>query len=147
MHVLLDLDGTLVDTDKEAFNDIKFGRDRGFALSAIPSIRGAEAFVNALRDRGHSVTIVSDSHDAYVGPVAENRFRVPWLALSDKPNTAKLRAYLKEVFGFPGKVAAEEFLFVGDTKLDVQLARGLSIPSAMLSLGLDVHSQSPSEKF
>jgi phosphoglycolate phosphatase-like HAD superfamily hydrolase len=133
----LDLDGTLVDTNADRYDSIKHGRDRSFSLCDIPIISGAREFVEAVKHYGHSVTIVSDSHKAYVGPVAEKIFGVPWLALADKPNTARLRAYLEESFGFPSNAVAEEFLLVGDTRLDVQLARGLSIPSALLFRGVD----------
>ncbi len=137
MHILLDLDGTLVDTNAGKFDGIKFGRERNFLLDHIPVIAGAREFVETVKCRGHSVTIVSDSHDAYVGPVSEKIFGAQWLALADKPNSAKLRAYLEGVFGFPSRSIAEEFLLVGDTRLDVQLARGLSLPSALLFRGTD----------
>lgn len=137
MHILLDLDGTLVDTNAGKYDGIKYGRDRSFSLSNIPVIAGAQEFVDAMKHCGHSVTIVSDSHDAYVGPVSDRIFGSQWLALTDKPNTAKLRAHLERVFGFPTRSIAEEFLLVGDTKLDVQLARGLSIPSVLLFRGTD----------
>lgn len=128
----MDLDGTLVDTNASRYDGIKYGRDRSFSLGHIPIIAGAREFVEELKNRGHSVTIVSDSHGAYVGPVSEKIFGAPWLALADKPNTAKLCAYLERVFGFPSRAIAEEFLLVGDTRLDIQLARGLSLPSALL---------------
>jgi phosphoglycolate phosphatase-like HAD superfamily hydrolase len=83
------------------------------------------------------VTIVSDSHGAYVGAVSENIFGTPWLALADKPNTAKLRGCRGGNFGFPCRSVAEEFLLVGDTRLDIQLARGLAIPSVLLFRGTD----------
>ncbi len=137
MHILLDLDGTLVDTNADRYNDIKCGRDRSFSLGDIPIIAGAREFVEDVKNRGHSVTIVSDSHGAYVGPVSEKIFGTPCLALADKPNTAKLGAYLESIFGFPSRTVAEEFLFVGDTRLDIQLARGLELPSAFLFRGTD----------
>ncbi|SHF02041.1 hypothetical protein SAMN05444279_11463 [Ruegeria intermedia] len=135
MHILLDLDGTLVKTTASKYDDIKYGRNRCFSLDEIPIVEGAREFVEAAKKRGHSVTIVSDSHDAYVGPVSEKIFDAPWLALADKPNTAKLRSYLERRFGFPSSAIAEEFLVVGDTGLNIQLARGLSIPSVLLLPG------------
>lgn len=137
MHILLDLDGTLVDTNASRYDGIKYGRDRSFSLNDIPVIAGAREFIEAVKSRGHSVTIVSDSHGAYVGAVSENIFGTQWLALADKPNTAKLRAYLESNFGFPFRSVAEEFLLVGDTRLDIQLARGLAIPSVLLFRGTD----------
>lgn len=137
MHILMDLDGTLVDTNASRYDGIKYGRDRSFSMGDIPIIAGARSFIEAVKNCGHSVTIVSDSHDAYVGPVAEKIFGTQWLALADKPNSAKLRAYLEGVFEFPSRSVAEEFLLVGDTRLDVQLARGLSLPSAQLFRGTD----------
>lgn len=94
MHLLLDLDGTLVDTNSSIYDDIKYGRNRSFDLNSIPLLPGALEFVSAAKQHGHSVTIVSDSHQAYVGPVAEQIFDARWLALADKPNGAKLRTYL-----------------------------------------------------
>lgn len=143
MHILLDLDGTLVDTNASRYDGIKYGRDRSFSLNDIPVIAGAREFIEAVKSRGHSVTIVSDSHDAYVRPVAEKIFGTPWLALADKPNTEKLRAYLESKFGFPFRSVAEEFLFVGDTRLDVQLARRLAIPSVLLSRSKNVVPDDP----
>lgn len=137
MHVLLDLDGTLVDTNASKFDDIKFGRDRNFTLSDIPIVPGAMNFVAEIKRRGHSVAIVSDSHAAYVGPVSEKVFGTPWLALADKPNTAKLRAFLESEFGFPRHSLPEEYLLVGDTRPDIQVARGLSLPSALIFRGVD----------
>ncbi len=135
MHILLDLDGTLVDTNADRFDAIKCGRDRRFSLGDIPVIPGAKEFIGDVKNRGHSVTIVSDSHGAYVNPVSEKIFGTSSLALADKPNTAKLRAYLESAFGFPSRSVVEEFLFVGDTRLDVQVARGLALPSALLFRG------------
>lgn len=132
MHLLLDLDGTLVDTNSSNYDNIKNGRNRNFDPGSIPLLPSALEFVLAAKQCGHSVTIVSDSHQAYVGPIAEQIFGAHWLALADKPNVAKLRVYLNERFGFPDRTFAEEFLFVGDTRLDVQVARGLAIPSALL---------------
>jgi len=137
LNILLDLDGTLVDTNASRYDGIKYGRDRSFSLNDIPVIAGAREFIEAVKSRGHSVTILSDSHGAYVGAVSENIFGAPWLALTDKPNTAKLRVYLESNFGFPSRSVAEEFLLVGDTRLDIQLARGLAIPSALLFRGTD----------
>ena len=131
-NLLLDLDGTLVDTNASRYDAIKYGRDRSFSLSDIPIITGAREFVDVAKSRGHSVTIVSDSHGAYVGPVSEKIFGTTWLALADKPNIVKLRDYLERVFGFPSCSIAEDFLFVGDTSLDIQLARGLEIPSSLI---------------
>ena len=77
MHILLDLDGTLVDTNASRYDGIKYGRDRSFSLNDIPVIAGAREFTEAVKSRGHSVTIVSDSHGAYVGAVSENIFGTP----------------------------------------------------------------------
>jgi phosphoglycolate phosphatase-like HAD superfamily hydrolase len=137
VHVLLDLDGTLVDTNANKFDAIKCGRDRNFALSDVPLVPGATDVVAAIKNCGHSVSIISDSHAAYVGPISEKVFETPWLALADKPNTAKLRTFLENEFEFGLRSLPEEFLFVGDTRLDVQLARGLSLPSALIFHGMD----------
>lgn len=137
MHILLDLDGTLVDTNAKRFDDIKCGRDRSFTLGDIPIASDARDLVDTIKQMGHSVTIVSDSHAAYVGPVSEKIFGAPWLALADKPNTAKLRTYLEGKFQFPDRSIPEEYLLIGDTRLDIQLARGLRIPSALIFRGVD----------
>lgn len=131
-HILLDLDGTLTDTNAVHFEDVKCGRDRSFSLSDIPLIPGALQFVRSIKQMGHDVSIVSDSHGAYVERVAKQCFDVSCLALADKPNTARLRSFLRERFGFPDAASPEDFVMVGDTRLDVHLARALSIPSVSL---------------
>lgn len=143
MHILLDLDGTLVDTNAGNHDAIKDGGERNFSLEDIPVYAGALEFIEAVKHRGHSVTIVSDSHDAYVGPVSERIFGSQWLALADKPNTTKARAYLESVFGYSSRSIAGDFLLIGDSALDVQLARGLSVPSALLFRGTSANHQDP----
>lgn len=145
MHIILDLDGTLVDTMSPKFDDIKYGRDRSFALSDIPSCPGADQFVADLKMRGHGVTIVSDSHEAYVRRIAIDKFDVPYLSLADKPNTKKLQVYLERVNDFPFGTPASEIVVIGDSVLDVQIARRLGLQSALVDGTGRRWSQDPME--
>ncbi len=132
IKLLIDLDGTLTDTNGDEFDDIKYGRNRKFELHDIPLIDGAVDFIQHVKTLGHSVAIVSDSHPAYVERMANEVFGVPCLSLTDKPNTEKICPFLHEMFDFPNNAKAEDFLFIGDTELDIHIARRLKIPSVFL---------------
>ncbi len=133
IKLLIDLDGTLTDTNGDKFDDIKYGRNRKFELHDIPLIEGAVDFIQHVKTLGHSVAIISDSHHAYVERMAAEVFDVPCLSLAKKPNTEKLRAFLLAKFDFPKNTKAKDFLFIGDTELDIHTARRLEIPSVCLN--------------
>ena len=129
IKLLIDLDGTLTDTTSEKFKNIRDIRDHPFDPQKIPLIEGAVDFVRHVKDLGHTVAIVSDSQTSYVERMANEVFGVPCLSLTDKPNTEKICPFLHEMFDFPNNAKAEDFLFIGDTELDIHIARRLKIPS------------------
>ena len=129
VNLLIDLDGTLTNTTSDEFKEIRDGENRQFDPQQIPLIDGAVNFVQQAKALGHTVAIVSDSHPAYVRRMATDVFDVPCLWLTDKPNTERLRGFLQEMFDFPQSARAEDFLFIGDTELDIYTARRLKIPS------------------
>lgn len=128
MYVLLDLDGTLVDTAHSSFKQMKDGIVET-NLSSIPVINGAREFVASLRRQGHTPIVLSDSHPRYVNPICQQIFNVPSLCLCDKPNTNKTIDYLTQA----GHDIAfkENFIVVGDTWLDIELARALNFRSIL----------------
>ncbi len=138
IKLLIDLDGTLTDTTSEKFKNIRDIRDHPFDPQKIPLIEGAVDFVRHVKDLGHTVAIVSDSQTSYVERMANEVFGVPFLSLTDKPNTEKLRAFLLEKFDFPNTTKAEDFLFIGDTEFDIYTARRLEIPSVLLGDDLEL---------
>jgi len=131
MKILIDLDGTLTHTNDIAFNEIKYGRNQTFQTSEIPVIEDAKNFIERLKALGHTIIIVSDSHHAYVNRLAKEVFCVDHLSLADKPNTSKLNEFLRKNFDFR-EGSEKDYLLVGDSKLDIYLARALGIASVLL---------------
>jgi len=128
MIVLLDLDGTLVNTAHSSFKPLKDGLIET-NLAAIPVINGAREFVLNLTNLGHSAIIISDSHPRYVNAIAKQIFNLPALCLADKPNARKTIDYLAQS-GHDIQLK-ENFVVVGDTWLDIELARALNFPSIL----------------
>lgn len=128
MIVLLDLDGTLVNTANSSFKQMKDGIVET-NVAAIPVINGAKEFVASLRNQGHTPIILSDSHPRYVNPISQQLFNLPALCLCDKPNTKKAIEYLTQN-GYNVN-ERENFIVVGDTWLDIELARALNLPSVL----------------
>lgn len=134
-NVLIDLDGTLTDTNSNIFNEIKYGERRNFSTSEIPVYNGASEFISELRKISKSVTIISDSHEYYVGKISNELFNVEYLSLAQKPNTIKTKNFIIDKFNFEEGYSEKYFIFIGDRDLDIKLARGLSLQSILLHQG------------
>jgi phosphoglycolate phosphatase-like HAD superfamily hydrolase len=141
MIVLLDLDGTLTDTAKPEFKRYKDG-EANFVVSDIPVIQGAKEFIQSLKQAGHCPIIASDSHPKYVDSIATQIFDVPCVALLDKPNDMVLRKFLKSNLNLlgPGRNEIDNYIFVGDSWLDVEIARRLKMKSILTRLYTTVSS-------
>lgn len=132
VNLLIDLDGTLTDTTSDKFTGLRDNRNYQFNSQDIPLMEGALDFVQHVKTLGHSVAIISDSQPNYVERMAREIFDVPCVSLAYKPKTKVISPFLLENFGFPNTAKAEDFLFIGDTKLDIYMARNLKIPSVCL---------------
>lgn len=131
--VLLDLDGVLTDTTEPVFKKFKDGLEK-CDLNSIPMIDGAIDFIKRLKSNsGIKIAVISDSHPHYVQPIITEFFDVPFLALADKPNTSKTKTFLLNTFG-EIKDFNRRAIMIGDSWLDIELARGLEIPSIYTKL-------------
>jgi len=127
MIILLDLDGTLTDTAHQKYKSMKDGVTQTI-ISQIPAFEGAEDFIINLKMRGHTPIIVSDSHSKYVKPIAEQIFKVAYVALTDKPNTRSITEYImSDPILNESYVDKDNFIMVGDSWLDIELGRRLNI--------------------
>ena len=95
MVVLLDLDGTLINTASTKYKEYKDGV-RQISIEDVPVFAGAREFVATLTNQGHKVYIISDSYPSYVKTISENIFHLEYLALSDKPNSSKTLKFLSD---------------------------------------------------
>jgi FMN phosphatase YigB (HAD superfamily) len=129
--ILIDLDGTLTDTADVSFKLMKDGKV-DTDLSKINLITGAKDFVTELKNRGHEVFIISDSHPSYVNKIATAYFNIPSLSLTDKPNTTKARNFLTQYSHQLQGVT--EYFMIGDTWLDIELGRGLKAMTVLVEL-------------
>ena len=120
MILLIDLDGTLVDTAHVRFKPMKDG-EVNTDPSLIPVFNGAEDFIRNLTSLGHTPVIVSDSVSKYVNPIVKKYFNIPSISLSYKPNTKITEDFLKEQGFDLGN--RDQFLVLGDTWLDIELGR------------------------
>lgn len=125
--VMLDLDGTLTDTASTQYKTFKDGLE-DFDIEEIPLISGAHTFIEELKKHpGLKVAIISDSHPKYVNKISSYYFDVPCLALADKPNTSKVKTFIETNYGDIAYLQ-RRMIMVGDSWLDIEMARGLEIP-------------------
>ncbi len=99
MVILIDLDGTLINTVHPTWKPYKDGQDNydiSNYLNQVPVFPGAKEFIASRKAKGDNVIVVSDSHFRYVNPIC-NMLGVESLSLADKPNTVKLNEYLASV--------------------------------------------------
>ena len=92
MLILIDLDGTLVNTvypDWKSFKDGMENYERYGFPERVPVFPGAKEFIELRKSKGDNIIVVSDSHPKYVEPIC-NMLGLEWLSLSDKPNIDKI---------------------------------------------------------
>jgi phosphoglycolate phosphatase-like HAD superfamily hydrolase len=128
MIILIDLDGTLVNTASISFKPMKDGLVET-NVATIPLFNGAKEFIAELIKLGHTPIILSDSHFKYVNPIAQQIFNLPSLSLCDKPNSKKTLDFLSQK-GFNVQ-SKEDFILIGDTWLDIELGRALNIKTIL----------------
>lgn len=127
MIILIDLDGTLVDTAHPEFKPMKDGLEDTI-VNDIPLITGAIDFISAQKTLGNRIIIVSDSHPKYVRKIAAEIFNVEFISLADKPNPYKTINFLQQdhvlnqLFN-----QKDQFILIGDSFLDIELGRRLNI--------------------
>lgn len=127
-YLLIDLDGTLIDTADTTLKPMKDGQV-STDLSRIQVFEGATNFLAEAKSLGFECVILSDSHPKYVNPIVRNLFGNPSaLSLTDKPNTLKTLNFLQEL----GIEHSKSMCYVlGDSWLDVELGRGLQVPTIL----------------
>ena len=135
MIIFIDLDGTLTHTADVKYKELKDGL-RDFNVSEIPLFQGSIDFISKLKNEGHRVIILSDSHPKYVRPIVEYYFKVEYLYLADKPNTAKTLSFIQSDIHLNNlyQTNKEDFIIIGDSVLDIQLGRKLKILTSYLQL-------------
>ena len=125
MLILLDLDGTLINTVHPTWKPYKDGQE-GYRidriLDKIPFVNGAKEFIQSRKSKGDHLIVVSDSHHKYVNPIC-NMIGLDYVALSDKPNIQKLNEYLDSHPEYKDQVVAGDVFFIGDTKFDIETGR------------------------
>ena len=133
MIILLDLDGTLTNTTHPYFKNMKDGIDNtDVSLIRKYVFPNALTFIKKQIIKGNKLYIVSDSHPRYVEPISKQIFDLPFLSLADKPNDKKTRDFIisnpELNTAFQNK---DDFIFVGDSWLDVALGRLLNIRTVL----------------
>lgn len=134
MIIFLDLDGTLSNTADKKFKPYKDGKI-DFEISNIPLFYRARDFVQNLKDKGHRVIILSDSHPKYVSKLAKEVFDVEYIFLADKPNVSRTLNFIKSdtLLNEQLLLNKDSFILIGDSSLDIELSRKLQIRSILLS--------------
>ena len=122
MIIFVDLDGTLTHTADIKYKELKDGL-RDCNPNQIPLFQGSVDFVSALKDAGHRVIILSDSHPKYVRPIVENFFNVEYIHLADKPNTAKTLSFIQsdEILNNLYQANKDEFMIIALSVVLIEL--------------------------
>ena len=95
-YLLIDLDGTLVDTANIALKPMKDGQVET-DLSQIKIFDGAENFLTEAKNLGFECIVLSDSHPKYVNTIVRKLFgNIAALSLADKPNTLKTLGFFRD---------------------------------------------------
>ncbi len=131
--LLVDLDGVLSDTADLFFKGMKDGIEET-DVSKVKLFPGTADFLSSCVQRNFKIFIVSDSHPRYVQVLYKHffeQFCSGLVCLADKPNISKARQLMKNQ-GLEISYSPEPNGFViGDSWLDIEMARGLSIPSIL----------------
>ena len=127
-YLLIDLDGTLIDTANNALKPMKDGQIET-DLSQIKLFPGVTEFLSEARSIGFEYVILSDSHPKYVNRIVEEYFgNTAALSLADKPNTLKSLSFLyNQGIDISGSIC----YIIGDSWLDIELGRGLQVPTVL----------------
>jgi predicted HAD superfamily phosphohydrolase YqeG len=127
-YLLIDLDGTLVDTADPALKPMKDGQAET-DLSQIRVFEGATNFIAEAINLGFKCVVLSDSHPRYVNPIVKQLFGdIAALSLADKPNTSKtLKFFQEQSINHSDSVC----YVIGDSWLDIELGRGLEVPTIL----------------
>lgn len=127
MLILIDLDGTLINTIHPSWKPYKDGKD-GYDvvpfLSQVPVFVGAREFIDSRKKQGDHLVIVSDSHFRYVNPISK-MLGVECVSLADKPNTSKLEVFLNNHPNYKQELERGNCIVIGDTKMDIEMGRHL----------------------
>lgn len=129
-YLLLDLDGTLVKTADESFKSMKDGQIET-DLSKIKIFDKTIDFLSKAKKLDFECIIISDSHPRYVNSILKGFFAdycSDALCLADKPNTLKTLTFLEKK-GI--SISQQTCYMIGDSWLDIELGRGLSIPTIL----------------
>lgn len=125
MLILIDLDGTLINTVHPTWKPYKDGQENCIIdnyLAQLPVFHGAREFLNSRKAKGDNVVVVSDSHFRYVNPIC-NMLGVECVSLADKPNTSKLNQFLETHPDYKQDLDNGHCFVIGDTRLDIELGR------------------------
>lgn len=129
MLILIDLDGTLINTVHPTWKPYKDGQD-GYSiephLAHVPFFSGVKEFFKSRKAKGDDIVVVSDSHFCYVAPICK-MFDVEYVALADKPNTTKLNEFLDKHSEFKEDIDNGNCVVIGDTKLDIEFGRHIGV--------------------
>ncbi|HLO55540.1 MAG TPA: HAD family hydrolase [Saprospiraceae bacterium] len=128
LTLLFDLDGTLIDSLHDKFAKYRDGLS-DFHISELPVYNGAKELIQKLKDDGHQVLIVSDSHPKYVNKIANEIFKVECLSLAYKPAIDKIENFIKEKSLNKLETSRNRIFMIGDHAVDITTARKLCIPS------------------
>ena len=132
--LLLDLDGTLLDTSSPRYKPFKDG-EKTTNPETISFSNEARDFLKKCHTAGYILYVVSDSHPKYVHALYEaylQDYCRGVLSLADKPNPKRTIQFLEEQGIFLPLDQYRTFM-IGDTWLDVHLGRGLHIPTILLN--------------
>lgn len=125
MLILIDLDGTLINTVHPSWKPYKDGQDKYSIepyLAQIPVFAGAREFIALRKSKGDKIVVVSDSHFLYVSPICK-MFGVDFVSLADKPNSSHLNSFFKFHPEYKTEFDSGNCVVIGDTKLDIELGR------------------------
>lgn len=131
MLILIDLDGTIINTTHPAWKPYKDGQaDSSIEpyLNQLPFFTGAREFLQKQKQQGNAILIVSDSHPAYVKPICKY-LDCDCVFLAEKPNKERLMRYLDAHPSYKEQVESGDCFFIGDTALDIELGRKLGVPT------------------
>ena len=74
MLILIDLDGTLINTVHPTWKPYKDGLENFSIepyLAQVPVFPGAREFIASRKAQGDTIVVVSDSHFRYVNPICD----------------------------------------------------------------------------